>query len=100
VYLGFEVLIMMTMKDTVFRVVTPFTSTQVHQYFEANVSDPSKTTAIICRLFLLLFLLGLLFDPEDGCSAFLRNVGGLLPDYTALQPRRSDPTVQYASSFV
>jgi hypothetical protein len=34
------------------------------------------------------FLLAILFDPEDGSSKFLLNVGGLLPDYTALHPRR------------
>jgi hypothetical protein len=26
------------------------------------------------------------FDPEDGSNMFLRNVGGLLPTYTSLQP--------------
>jgi hypothetical protein len=30
------------------------------------------------------FLLGLLFYPEDGGNMFLRNVGSLSPDYTAL----------------
>jgi hypothetical protein len=29
------------------------------------------------------FLFGLLFDPEHGGNRFLRNVGGLLPNYTA-----------------
>jgi hypothetical protein len=32
-------------------------------------------------------LLGLLFDPEDGDSMFFRNVGKLMPDYTASYPR-------------
>jgi hypothetical protein len=30
------------------------------------------------------FLLGLFFDPEDGGDMFLRNVGGISTDYTAL----------------
>jgi hypothetical protein len=34
------------------------------------------------------FLLGLLFNQEDGGSVFLRNVGWLSPDYMALCPRR------------
>jgi hypothetical protein len=33
-------------------------------------------------------LLGLLFDPEDGSDIFLRNVGRLSTDYTALYSRR------------
>jgi hypothetical protein len=36
----------------------------------------------------------LLFDTEDGGDMFLRNVG-LSPDYTALQPRRSELTLSY-----
>jgi hypothetical protein len=34
------------------------------------------------------WLLGLLLDPEDGGSTFLRNVGKLLPDYITSHPRR------------
>jgi hypothetical protein len=33
------------------------------------------------------FILGSLFDPEDGGSTSLRNVGELIPNYTALHPR-------------
>jgi hypothetical protein len=33
-------------------------------------------------------LLSLLFDPEDECRTFLRNVSGLLLDYTGLHPTR------------
>jgi hypothetical protein len=34
------------------------------------------------------FLLGIFFDPEDGSDTFLRNVGCLSRDYTALYSRR------------
>jgi hypothetical protein len=34
------------------------------------------------------FLLGLLFNPEDGGDMFLPDVGWLSTDYTALYPRR------------
>jgi hypothetical protein len=33
-------------------------------------------------------VLGLLFYPDDGGSAFLRNIGELLPDYTVSHPIR------------
>jgi hypothetical protein len=35
------------------------------------------------------FLLGLLFDPEGRSDTFLRNIGKLLHNYTALKPRKS-----------
>jgi hypothetical protein len=36
------------------------------------------------------FLLGLLFDPEDGCDMFLPNVGLLSPDYMVVYQRRQN----------
>jgi hypothetical protein len=39
-----------------------------------------------CRLHHFTVLLGSFFDPEDGSSAFLRNVGGHLLEYMALHP--------------
>jgi hypothetical protein len=43
--------------------------------------------AVSAHLLHDLFL-GLLFDPEDGSLMFLRSVGRLSRDYTALYPRR------------
>jgi hypothetical protein len=37
-----------------------------------------------CLLLITCFLLGSLFDPEDGDDTFLQNVAGPLPNYTAL----------------
>jgi hypothetical protein len=34
------------------------------------------------------FLLGLVFDPEDGSDIFLRNIGSLSTAYMALYPRK------------
>jgi hypothetical protein len=42
-----------------------------------------------CCLLHAGFLLGLLFYPEDGGDMFLRNVGRLSANYTALYPRRT-----------
>jgi hypothetical protein len=36
------------------------------------------------------FLLGLFFDPEDGCDMLLRNFGWLSAHYTAVYPRRQN----------
>jgi hypothetical protein len=34
------------------------------------------------------FLLGVVFDTEDGGGTFLRNIGGSIPNYTTLHPGR------------
>jgi hypothetical protein len=36
------------------------------------------------------FLLGIFFDPEDGCAMFLSNTDQLSTDYTVLYPRRQN----------
>jgi hypothetical protein len=35
-------------------------------------------------------MLGLLINPKDGGDIFLRNVGGLKTDYTALYPQKTE----------
>jgi hypothetical protein len=41
----------------------------------------------VTKVLLLAFgLLGLIFDPEDGGSTFLRNISELLPEHTASHP--------------
>jgi hypothetical protein len=46
------------------------------------------------------FFLGLLFNPEDGSSMFLQNIGELLPDYAALHSRRFLYGIQFVVSGV
>jgi hypothetical protein len=43
-----------------------------------------------CRLLLVGYLIGLLFDSENGSSMLLWKVGGLLPGHTASNPRRQN----------
>jgi hypothetical protein len=47
-----------------------------------------KASSRACYLLQAGFLLDLFFDHEDGGDMFLRNVGWLSMDYTALYPRR------------
>jgi hypothetical protein len=44
--------------------------------------------ALLATCFEAAISLGLFFYPEDGGDMFLRNVGWLSTDYTALYPRR------------
>jgi hypothetical protein len=64
--------------------------------FQRNISlpssgsnKPSKIPAELVTCFHAGFLLGL-FDTEDGGDTFLRNIGWLSTDYTALYPRKQD----------
>jgi hypothetical protein len=60
---------------------------------DRNVLPPSsgwksqRSKQVVSRECFVCFLV-LLFDSEDGCSTFLRNVGKLIPDYTPSRPRR------------
>jgi hypothetical protein len=47
-----------------------------------------RVGGFVCCLLLAGYVLGLLFDPEDGDSTFPRNVNQLLPDYTKSIPRK------------
>jgi hypothetical protein len=67
----------------VFWIVIPFEESPT---FQRNTLLPSlglKSKLVTC----LLFFACLLFDPEDGNSMFLQNVG-LFPIDTFLQPRK------------
>jgi hypothetical protein len=51
--------------------------------------ESSRVEEFIFQIRLLVddLLLGLLFHPEDGGNMFLRNVGGIQPNYTPLLPQ-------------
>jgi hypothetical protein len=72
---GFEVLTAVVTKSPIFLNVTPCSLLKVN------------LRSLLATCFHAGFLLGL-FDPEDGGDMFLRNVGRLSTDYTALSPRR------------
>jgi hypothetical protein len=49
-----------------------------------------KYNAVFCYLLQAGFLHGSFFDPEDGGDVFLRKVGRLSTEYTALYTRRQN----------
>jgi hypothetical protein len=60
-------------KSTISWVVTPCSLVEAHRGSPYHL--------------LVVFLLDLLFDPEDVGDTFLRNIDGLLPNHTVLQAR-------------
>jgi hypothetical protein len=56
--------------------------------FWRNISPPSSGSKLRMLPISVGFLLGFLFDPEDGNNMFFRNKGLFCPEYTVLQHRR------------
>jgi hypothetical protein len=75
--------------------VKPCSSTDVHRQFGATCrlhvqgqGECQETTGSGLHLLIAGVLLGSRFNTEDGGDMFLRHVGGLLPNYVALQDKR------------
>jgi hypothetical protein len=86
---GFDVLRPVTLQSTILWDVTPSRSVEVYRFWQTFLPHPEdlrvgqqgtleETNDVNNVIFLI-------FDPEDGGSAFLHNVGGLLPNYTVLR---------------
>jgi hypothetical protein len=71
-WVGFEVFTATSMKMAVFWVLAPRSLVEVYQRFRGSCCLHHQGDD----------------DPDDGGSKYLWNVGKLLPDYMALQPRR------------
>jgi hypothetical protein len=69
--------------------IKPCSPFKVNRRFGGNISPPSSGRSKACHLPHDGFLLRL-FDPEDGGTMFLRNIGWLSTDYTALYHRRQN----------
>jgi hypothetical protein len=74
-------------------ILIPSTSHKKSTIWVLTTCSPIKVNRGLRRTF-RFYLLGRIlliscFDPEDWDDTFLRNVGGRLPDYPALQPWRS-----------
>jgi hypothetical protein len=83
---GVEVLTAVVMKGTIFWDITPCSPLKVNRRFGGTYL--LHLHGSVFHLLTRWFLLGLFFDPKDGGDMFLRKVGCLAKDYTALYPRR------------
>jgi hypothetical protein len=79
------------MQNSIFSNITTCSSLEVNRRFGGTcrifrVEEQAKLGSV-CYLLHSNFLLGSFYGPEDGGDIFLRNIGLLSMDYTALYPR-------------
>jgi hypothetical protein len=67
-------------------------------YFMVSIHFTAQATLATC--FQSDYLLSLFFDHENGGDMFLRNIGWLSTDYTALYPRRYDHCRKNLKSYI
>jgi hypothetical protein len=89
---GFDVLTAVVMKSSIFWDITPCSSLKDNRHFggtyRLHLHGRRKSRASLALLdsyFQAGFLIGLLFDPEDGGDMFLRNVDWLSMGYSNCQ---------------
>jgi hypothetical protein len=79
-------------RSSIFWDITPYSPLKINRRFGGRCRKKPENTgskkASACYLIPAGFLLGLLFDSEDGGEIILRNVGCFSTDYTASYPRR------------
>jgi hypothetical protein len=75
--MGFEVVTVVVMKDTIFWDITPCSPLKVNRSFggKYRLHLQGRKISLLGTCFHASFLLGLFFDPKDGGDMFLRNVG-------------------------
>jgi hypothetical protein len=85
-YVGFEILIAVTTKSTIFWNVTPCSPSEFYQAFGGTYFLHLHGRKVYSDL--LVAVVCLLIDPEDGGSIFIRKLGKLPQGYTVSYPRR------------
>jgi hypothetical protein len=88
IFVRSEVLTAVIMKSTYLPGCDAVWSDRSLQTFRRNLMLPSSPSNSKSSKEQTLYLPGLFFNPEDGGSAFLRNVNKLLSDYTVSRPGR------------
>jgi hypothetical protein len=98
--LEFEILTTLLMKSFIFWDITPCCPLKVNRRFGekfhlhlqgqriSRARNHRESWALLTTCFHTVFLFGLFCDPEDGGDMFLRNIGWLSTDCTALYPRK------------
>jgi hypothetical protein len=88
IFLGSEVLTLLTMNNSIFWAVTPCRQVGCHQYFVGTFCLRLQGRRVSQADLLFSGFLHLLLDHEDGGSKFVRNFNERLSEYTASHPRR------------
>jgi hypothetical protein len=84
-YVGFKVLTAVVMKNYIFWNITPCSPVKVNRRLRAACPSSSGSKSVPSKKAAWHFLLGLLFDPEDGSNMFLRLSPVCTASYSEIQ---------------